>query len=49
MKSDGREPIDRSIGDGLATSPTLELLSISTPEPHAKTPVDAAMIRKTNP
>ena len=24
-------------------------LSITNPEPHAKTPVDAAMIRKTNP
>ncbi len=24
-------------------------LSITNPEPHAKTPIDAAMIRKTNP
>ena len=31
VKSDGRKPFNRSIGDGLATSPTLELLSISTP------------------
>ena len=33
--------------NGLATSPTLETLSITNPESHAKTPIDAAMIRKT--